>query len=186
MRIGVGICGSFCTFSQVLPMLEHLCRENRVTPVLSYAAAQYDTRFYRAEEFRAELVRITGEQPIDSIVDAEPIGPKHLFDVMLIAPCTGNTLAKLNLGIVDTPVLMAAKAHLRNGAPLVIAPSTNDALSNAAANIGMLMNKKNIYFVPFSQDDPDKKPRSMVARFGLCAKAVEYAMQGRQIQPMIM
>lgn len=186
LSIGVGICGSFCTFSQVLPVLQRLAQDNSVTVILSYAASQWDTRFYRASDFRAEVVRITGREPMTTVVEAEQIGPKKLFDVMLLAPCTGNTLAKLNCGVTDTPVLMAAKAHLRNERPLVLAPSTNDALGAAAVNIGGLLNRRNIYFVPYSQDDYVKKPRSMVAHFGLCDKALEYALQGQQIQPVLM
>ena len=123
-------------------------------------------------------------QVISTIVEAEEIGPKKMFDIMLIAPCIGNTLAKLQNGIVETTVLMAAKAHLRNNSPLALA--TNDALGAAAINIGYLLNRKNVYFVPFSQDDYAKKPRSMVARFGLCEKALEYALDGQQIQPIIL
>lgn len=186
LKIGVGICGSFCTFSQVLPMLERLCRDHDVTTVLSYAVSQTDTRFYRADDFQNELIRITGKLPFTTITEAEPIGPKKMFDVMLIAPCTGNSLAKLRCGIVDTPVMMAAKSHVRNDRPLIIALSTNDALGTSAANIGGLLNRRNIYFVPFSQDDHEKKPRSMVAHFGLCEKTIEYALKGEQIQPIIL
>ncbi len=186
LRIGVGICGSFCCFAQILPVLEQLAKDNEVHTVLSPAAASMDTRFYQAADFRAELVQRTGRSPMTTIVEAEQVGPKQLFDIMLIAPCTGNTLAKLNYGITDTAVLMAAKAHLRNDRPLVIAPSTNDALRAAAVNIGSLLNRKNVYFVPYSQDDYVKKPSSMVAHFGLCEKALEQALEGKQIQPVIL
>jgi len=185
-RIGVGITGSFCTFSQLLTLLEELCPENQVTAVLSYMSAETDTRFYQAEDFRRRVTEITKRKPIYTIVEAEEVGPKKLFDIMLIAPCTGNTLAKLNYGITDTPVLMAAKAHIRNNRPLAIALSTNDALGTAGANIGSLLNRRNVYFVPFSQDDPEKKPRSMAARFDLCQKTLDFALEGQQIQPIIL
>lgn len=186
LRIGVCITGSFCTFSEVLPMLQRLGQDNQVTAVLSEAAGGWDTRFYRAEDFRADLIKATGRQLITTVVEAEQIGPKRMFDVMLIAPCTGNTLAKINHGIVDTTVTMAAKSHLRNGRPLVLAVSTNDALGAAAINIGGLLNRRNIYFVPYSQDDWEKKPRSMVAHFGLCDRAMEMALKGEQVQPLIL
>lgn len=186
LSIGIGITGSFCCFADIIPVIERLSRDNKVTTILSFNASSLDTRFYKAEDLRSELLRITGNYPLLTIQEAEQVGPKRLFDIMLIAPCTGNTMAKLNHGITDTPVLMAAKAHLRNGLPLVIAPSTNDALGASALNIAGLINRKNIFFVPFSQDDPIKKPRSMVARFGLCDKTIEKAMKGEQIQPIIM
>ena len=170
-RIGVGICGSFCTFSQILPVLKTLSCSNEVTAVLSYSTQEIDTRFYRADDFKRDVINVTGRAPITTISGAEQVGPQHLFDVMLIAPCTGNT--------------MAAKAHLRNNKPLVIGFSTNDALGAAAPNWGELLNRRNIYFVPFSQDDYDKKPRSMAAHFGLCEKALEAALRGEQLQPII-
>ena len=185
-NIGVCITGSFCTFSQLLPVLERLSWNNRVTAILSPAAAATDTRFYRAEDFRREVQRITGRPPMTTIAEAEQIGPQKLFDVLLVAPCTGNTLAKLNHGITDTSVLMAIKAQVRNDRPVVIALSTNDALGTSAVNIGGLLNRRNLYFVPFSQDDHEKKPRSMAARFGLCEQAMEEAMEGRQTQPIIL
>lgn len=185
LSIGVGITGSFCTFAQLLPVLERLSRDNTVTAVMSPMVYQTDTRFYKAVDFRNDVEQICKTTIMSTIVQAEEVGPKKLFDIMLIAPCTGNTLAKLNYGITDTAVLMAAKAHLRNGRPLVLAVSTNDALGAAALNIGALLNKRNIYFVPFSQDDHVRKPRSMVARFGLCEKAMEAALLGEQLQPVI-
>ncbi len=184
--IGVCITGSFCTFSQVLPVIERLARENEVTAILSPAAAETDTRFYKAEDFRRELVHITGKEPMTTIAQAEQIGPKKLFDVLLVAPCTGNTLAKLHHGITDTSVLMAIKAQVRNDRPVVLALSTNDALGTAAINIGGLLNRRSLYFVPFSQDDHEQKPRSMAARFGLCEAAMEAALEGRQVQPVIL
>lgn len=186
LRIGVAVTGSFCTFSEILPMVQRLCRHNSVTAILSEAASSWDTRFYKAQDFCTDIARLTGQPPITTVVGAEQIGPGRMFDVMLIAPCTGNTLAKINHGIVDTTVTMAAKSHLRNGRPLVIAVSTNDALGAAAINIGGLLNRRNIYFVPYSQDDWEKKPRSMVAHFGLCEKTIEAAMAGAQLQPMLL
>ena len=185
-KIGVCITGSFCTFSQILPVMERLARDNQVTAILSSAAATTDTRFYKAEDFRREVQRITGRPPMTTIAEAEHIGPQKLFDVLLVAPCTGNTLAKLNHGITDTAVLMAIKAQVRNDRPVVLALSTNDALGTAAVNIGGLLNRRNLYFVPFSQDDHEKKPRSMAARFGLCEQTMEAAMEGRQAQPIIL
>ncbi len=185
-KIGVCITGSFCTFSQILPVMERLARENEVTAILSTAAASTDTRFYRAEDFRREVQRITGRPAMTSIAEAEQVGPKKLFDVLLVAPCTGNTLAKLNHGITDTSVLMAIKAQVRNDRPVVLALSTNDALGTAAVNIGALLNRRNLYFVPFSQDDHEQKPRSMAARFGLCEATMEAALEGRQAQPIIL
>lgn len=186
MNIGFGICGSFCTFSQILPVIERMAAHNNVIPVMSDATYETDTRFYQAEDFRADIERACENTIIHTIVDAEPIGPRKMFDAMVIAPCTGNTLAKLAAGITDTAVLMAAKAHLRNNRPLVLAISTNDALGNSAQNIGALLNRRNIYFVPFSQDDFEKKPRSMVARMGLIEKTIELALKNEQIQPIIM
>ena len=184
-KIGVAVCGSFCTFSQVLPVVRRLARDNTVTAVLSPAAGETDTRFYRAEDFVRELTELCGRAPITTLAEAEQVGPKQLFDVLLVAPCTGNTLAKLAAGITDTPVLMAVKAHLRNGRPVVLALSTNDALGASAQNIGRLLTRRDIYFVPFSQDDPEKKPRSMAAHFGLCEEALDAALEGRQLQPII-
>ena len=184
-KIGVGICGSVCTFSQIIPVLKTLSCSNEVTAVLSYSTQEIDTRFYRADDFKKDVVAATGRTPITTIAGAEQVGPQHLFDVMLLAPCTGNTMAKLKSGITDTPVLMAAKAHLRNNKPLVIAFSTNDALGAAAPNIAELLNRRNIYFVPFSQDDYEKKPRSMASHFGLCEKAMEAALRGEQLQPIL-
>lgn len=185
-KIGVAITGSFCSFSQILPVIERLAKENEVTAILSNSAATTDTRFYRAEDFRRELQRITGHPPMTTIAEAEQVGPQRLFDVILVAPCTGNTLAKLNHGITDTAVLMAIKAQVRNDRPVVLALSTNDALGTSAANIGGLLNRRNLYFVPFSQDDYEKKPRSMAARFGLCEQTMDAALEGRQAQPLIL
>lgn len=158
--IGFAMTGSFCTFERVLKQMEALVRRGyEVVPVLSFNAGMLDTRFMTAEHLRARIVEITGNEPIDTLAGAEPIGPKKMTDVFLIAPATGNSLAKLAGGIYDTPALLGAKSHLRNDRPLVLAVSTNDGLGAAAQNIGRLLNVRNIYFVPFGQDDPVKKPR---------------------------
>ena len=184
-RIGVCITGSFCTFSHTLNVLRTLAAGNEVTAILSPASVSLDTRFFKASDFRAQVEEITGRPVMTSIVEAERIGPEKLFDIMLIVPCTGNTRAKLNWGVTDTAVLMAAKAHVRNGRPLVLALSTNDALGTAAQNVGGLLNRRLVYFVPFRQDDPVKKPRSMVADFSLCEAALDSAMEGVQLQPIV-
>ena len=186
MKIGFALCGSFCTYSEVFPMMELLSRDHQVTPIFSGNAGTIDSRFGSAEEHLQTAVEICGTNPICTIPEAEPIGPKKLFDLLIIAPCTGNTLAKLAHSIADTPVTMAAKSHLRNDRPVVIAVSTNDGLAGAAENIGKLLARKHYYFVPFRQDDPLEKPRSLVADFGLIPLAVEEAMQGRQIQPILL
>ena len=184
--IGVCITGSFCTFSQVLPILSRLSEDNQITAVLSPAAAGTDTRFFAAEELQRALAGITGRPLLTTIAEAEQIGPQKLFDILLVAPCTGNTMAKLAHGITDTAVLMAVKSQLRNDRPVVLAFSTNDALSAAAANIGALLNRRNLYFVPFGQDDPQKKPRSAAARFQLIEPTLDAAMEGRQLQPILL
>ena len=185
MTIGFAMCGSFCTFSRVFPVMEALAKEHTVIPIFSHSAATLDSRFGTAEEHLRRAEAICGRPVLTAIPEAEPIGPKKLLDVLVIAPCTGNTLAKLANGITDTPVLMAAKAHLRNGRPLVISVSTNDALGINLKNIGLLFNMKNIYFVPFGQDDPVKKPTSMIAHTGLIEDTLKEALEGRQIQPVI-
>ena len=184
-RIGVCVTGSFCTFARALDVVRALSENNEVTAVLSPASATLDTRFFKAADFRAQVEAVTGRPAMTSIVEAERIGPEHLFDSLLIAPCTGNTLAKLHWGVTDTAVLMAAKAHVRNGRPVVLAVSTNDALGTAAQNIGGLLNRRLVYFVPFRQDDPVKKPRSMVADFSLCEAALDSAIEGVQLQPIV-
>jgi dipicolinate synthase subunit B len=186
MKIGFALCGSFCTFSDVFPMMELLSRDHQVTPIFSLNSGSIDSRFGEAREHLQTAVEICGRPPIRTIPDAEPIGPKKLFDILVIAPCTGNTLAKLAHSIADTPVTMAAKSHLRNGRPVLVAVSTNDGLAGAAENIGKLLARKHYYFVPFGQDDPKNKPTSLVADFGLIPLAIEEAMQGRQIQPLLL
>ena len=185
MNVGFAVCGSFCTFAKVFPVMELLSRDHSITPIFSDAAYSTDTRFGTARDHIQQAEKICGMPPIHTIVQAEPIGPKKRFDILVIAPCTGNTLAKLACGIADGPVTMAAKSHLRNGRPVLIAVSTNDALGTAAENIGKLLAKKHYYFVPFRQDDPTEKPRSMVADFSVIPQALEAALEGRQFQPVI-
>lgn len=165
--------------------MENLAHTHQLTPIFSHSAYTIDSRFGTAKEHIRRAAEICGKEPLSTIAQVEPIGPKKLLDVLVIAPCTGNTLAKLSHGIADGPVTMAAKSHLRNGRPVVIAVSTNDALSGAAENIGRLLNRKNYYFVPFGQDDPEKKPNSMVADFTRIPQTVTLAANGRQIQPII-
>ena len=186
MHIGFAMTGSFCTFSQVFPMLELLSRDYTITPVFSYSANTIDSRFGSAEEHICTAAEICGTAPLCTIDQVEPIGPKKLFDALIVAPCTGNTLAKLAHSIADTPVTMAAKSHLRNGRPLIVAVSTNDGLAGAAENIGRLLVRKHYYFVPFGQDDPGKKPTSLVADFTLIPQALQAALDGRQIQPVLL
>ena len=186
MEIGFAVCGSFCTFSQVFPVMEILSKIHNVTPIFSDAAYSIDTRFGTAEEHRRMAAAICGKAPLHTVAQAEPIGPKKLLDALIIAPCTGNTLAKLAHGIADGPVTMAAKSHLRNGRPVLVAVSTNDALAGAAENIGRLMARKHYYFAPFRQDDPLNKPTSMVADFTKIPQALEAALEGRQIQPILL
>lgn len=185
MNIGFALCGSFCTYARVFPVLEQLAREHQVYPIFSTVSATTDSRFGKAADFVARAQAVCGRSVIQTIAEAEPIGPKKLLDVLVIAPCTGNTLAKLSHSIADTPVTMAAKSHLRNGRPVVVAVSTNDGLAGAAENIGRLMARKHYYFVPWGQDDPEKKPTSLVAHFELIPAAIESAVQGRQLQPVI-
>ena len=185
MNIGFAMCGSFCTFSKVFPIMELLAQEHTVTPIFSPATYYTDTRFGTAQSHIRRASAICGSDPLFSIAQAEPIGPKKLLDALVIAPCTGNTLAKLAHSIADTSVTMAAKSHLRNGRPVLLAISTNDALSGSAENIGKLLGRKHIYFVPFGQDDPFSKPNSMVADFTQLPQALEAALEGRQFQPLI-
>ncbi len=185
MKIGFGVCGSFCTHRYVLPVMEQLQQAgHEILPVLSEITVSTDTRFGKAKDFVESIEEQTGQTPLCSITQAETVGPQKRTDIMVIAPCTGNTLAKLASGITDTAVTMAAKANLRNGKPLLLAVSTNDALSASAQNIGRLMNTKNVYFVPMSQDDPEGKPTSIVAHFDRIPAAVEAAFQGKQLLPL--
>ena len=186
LKIGVAFTGSFCTFAEAIETLKILKKEGaELYPILSFQTQRIDSRFGTAEDFRKRIEEVCGRRAMDSIETAEPIGPKALLDLLIILPCTGNTIAKLACAITDSPVLMAAKAHLRNEKPLLLSISTNDALSMNLKNIGLLMNVKNIYFVPFGQDDPFKKPTSMVADFEKLPQALELALEGKQIQPIL-
>lgn len=185
-KIGVAITGSFCTFSRIFRELEHLASTGAdVVTIFSDASQSIDSRFGDAQEFLKKAEEITGKPPIVTIAGAEPIGPKALLDLLVIYPCTGNTIAKLANGITDTPALMAAKAHLRNERPLVVAVSTNDGLGMNMKNIGILLNAKHIYFVPFGQDNPVKKTNSLVAHMELLIPTLELALEQRQIQPVV-
>ena len=185
-RIGFAFCGSFCTHQSVLQAYLRLADTyEQIVPILSEHAASIDTRFGTAETFLREIETAAGRPAIRTLAEAEPIGPKKLLDLLIIAPCTGNSAAKLCNGITDTPVLMATKAHMRNGKPLVIAISTNDALGANFKNIGMLLNMKNVYFVPFGQDNYKSKPNSLVAKMELLPETIEYALNGKQLQPVL-
>lgn len=186
MEIGFALCGSFCTYAQVFPVMEELSKHHHIIPIFSFASASMDSRFGTATEHLEQARRICGRSPLRTIEGVEPIGPRKLLDALIIAPCTGNTLAKLAHSIADTPVTMAAKSHLRNGRPVIVAVSTNDALAGAAENIGKLLGRKHYYFVPFGQDDPEKKPTSMVADFAKIPQALEAALEGKQIQPILL
>ncbi len=184
--IGFAVCGSFCTFKTIFEEVKKLKKlDYNIIPIMSENSYTLDTRFGDAVYWRSKFKEITGNDIIHTIPKAEPIGPKKLLDALVIAPCTGNTLAKLTWGITDTSVTLAAKAHLRNNRPLIIAPSTNDALANAGKNIGALLNYKNIYFVPYGQDSYSGKPNSMVADFTLIPDTLDYAFKGIQLQPLI-
>ena len=186
MNIGFAMCGSFCTYASVFPVMTALSREHTVIPIFSEAAYATDSRFGTAQEHIRLAEEICGREVLHTLEDVEPIGPKKLLDVLLIAPCTGNTMAKLARSIADGPVTMAAKSHLRNGRPVVVALSSNDALAGGAENLGKLLGKRNYYFVPFGQDDPSSKPTSMIADFGRIPQTIEAALQGRQLQPIIL
>ena len=185
MNVGFAICGSFCTFSRIFPVMEKLSWEHTVIPIFSENAYSIDSRFGTAEEHIQKATEICGREPIHTIAQAEPIGPKKMLDALIIAPCTGNTLAKLAHSIADGPVTMAAKSHLRNGRPVLLAVSTNDGLAGAAENIGRLLARKNYFFIPFGQDDPIGKPTSLVADFDKIPDALRLAAEGTQIQPML-
>ncbi len=186
LKIGFALCGSFCTFkSAVAQITQLIAQDAEVTPIMSETAYSTSTRFGAAHEYTDLIESLCGKKIIHTITAAEPIGPQKMFDALLIEPCTGNTLAKLANGITDTAVTMAAKSHLRNGRPLVLAVSTNDALGNSAQNIGRLLNYKNIYFVPMRQDDSTNKPRSIVADFTQTYPTLLSALNSEQIQPII-
>lgn len=183
--VGFAMCGSFCTLSKAMEQIADLKKLNYdVVPIMSGIVYNTDTRFGKAEDFINKAETLSGNCTLHTIEEAEPIGPRKMLDVLVIAPCTGNTLGKLSNGITDTAVTMAAKSHLRNGRPVIIAVSTNDGLGNAAKNIGQLMNYKNIFFVPMRQDDSAKKPNSLIADFTKIPEAVEAALKGKQLQPV--
>ncbi len=186
IKAGFAFTGSFCTFDKTIRELEKMVAEGAdIMPIISGAVDSFDTKFGRAEDWKTKMEGITGKKLVKTIVEAEPIGPKALLDVIVVAPCTGNTLGKLANGITDTSVTMACKAHMRNSRPVVIAVSTNDGLGANARNLGTLLDMKNIYFVPFGQDDPVKKCNSIMAKFELIIPTVLEALQGRQLQPIL-
>ena len=186
-RMGFALCGSFCTFATVLQTLADLVADGwQITPIMSPVSASLDTRFGRAADHRAKLEAICQTPVITTINGAEPIGPKKLFDVLVVAPATGNTLAKLATGIADTAVTLAVKSHLRNDRPVVLAVSTNDGLGANAASIGRLLARKHVYFVPFGQDDPTEKPNSLIADFTQIGATASLALQGKQLQPLLL
>ena len=187
LRVGFAFCGSFCTMSKALAALEQTAaRFGPVTPIVSETVASTDTRFGAAHDFMREMERICARRVVSTVAGAEPIGPKGLLDVLAICPCTGNTLAKLAHGVTDTAVTMAAKAHLRNGRPLVLALATNDGLSGSAPNLGMMLNRRHVFFVPFGQDDCREKPASLVADFSLVPDAIRAAVKEEQLQPLLL
>ena len=185
-RLGLAVTGSHCTFSRALEAFRPLKRDYTLVPILSGAAAGTDTRFFAASAFRAELEAFCGREAVDTIVKAEPLGTAQRLDALLVAPCTGSTLAKLARGVTDTAVTMACKAHLRNGAPLILAISTNDGLSGSAESIAALLQRKNVYFVPFRQDAPHQTPFSLQSDFDLLGETIKAAMEGRQLQPVLL
>ena len=187
LKIGFAITGSHCTIQEVIKVMKHLVDEGAdVTPIISYSVESMDTRFGKAEDWKQQLREITNRESIHTIPEAEPVGPKKMFDCLVIAPCTGNTLAKLANGITDTPVLMASKSHLRNQSPLVLAISTNDGLGLNARNLGTLLITKNIYLVPFGQDNPQVKANSLVAHMDKVPETILMACTGKQIQPVLL
>lgn len=186
MTIGFALCGSFCTYDRVFPVMERLGKSYELIPILSQSAYSTDSRFGAAEAHIARAEAICGRPVLHTLAEVEPIGPKKMLDALIIAPCTGNTLAKLAHSIADGPVTMAAKSHLRNGRPVIIAISTNDALAGAAENIGKLLSRKHYYFVPFGQDDAFGKPTSIVGDFSKIPQTLEMALEGKQLQPLLL
>ena len=186
MTIGFALCGSFCTYAKVFPVMELLARDYRVIPIFSQASGTLDSRFGAAREHIQQAAEICGCVPLVAIPQVEPIGPRKLLDALIVAPCTGNTLAKLSHGIADTAVTMAAKSHLRNGRPVILAISTNDGLAAAAENLGRLLARKHYYFVPFRQDDPKNKPNSLIADFTKIPETLDAALEGRQVLPLLL
>ncbi len=187
MNIGLAITGSFCTYAKILEIIENLVKDGyNVIPIVSDAVVKYDTRFGNASAFLEKLRTLTGNEIVTNIVEAEPLGPKNMIDVLAVAPCTGNTLSKIANGISDDAVTMSAKAHMRNYKPLVIAVSSNDALGLNMANLSKLFNAKEVYFVPFRQDDPIKKPKSLISDLKLLKKTIQMAEKKQQIQPVLL
>ena len=186
MTVGFALCGSFCTYDRVFPLMERLAKSYEIIPIFSQSAFSTDSRFGTAAEHIAKAEAICGRPPLHTLTEVEPIGPKKMLDALVIAPCTGNTLAKLAHSIADGPVTMAAKSHLRIGRPVIIAISTNDALAGAAENIGKLLSRKHYYFVPFGQDDAFGKPTSIVADFSKIPQTLELALEGKQLQPLLL
>lgn len=186
MTIGFALCGSFCTYDRVFPVMERLGKSYELIPIFSQSAYSTDSRFGNAEAHIARAEAICGRPVLHTLAEVEPIGPKKMLDALIIAPCTGNTLAKLAHSIADGPVTMAAKSHLRNGRPVIIAISTNDALAGAAENIGKLLSRKHYYFVPFGQDDAFGKPTSIVGDFSKIPQALEMALEEKQLQPLLL
>lgn len=186
ITVGYALSGSHCTFAEVMPEIKRFVDAGaNVVPIVSNTLMTTDTRFGKSEDWQTQLKEITGNELISTIVQAEPLGPSKLLDVLVIAPCTGNTTSRLANAITDSAVLMAAKAQMRNGRPIVLAISTNDGLGLNAANIAKLLVAKHIYFVPFGQDNPVQKPNSLVARMDLVLEACEAALQGKQLQPLL-
>lgn len=186
MTIGFALCGSFCTYDRVFPVMERLGKSYELITIFSQSAYSTDSRFGAAEAHIARAEEICGRPVLHTLAEVEPIGPKKMLDALIIAPCTGNTLAKLAHSIADGPVTMAAKSHLRNGRPVIIAISTNDALAGAAENIGKLLSRKHYYFVPFGQDDAFGKPTSIVGDFSKIPQTLEMALEGKQLQPLLL
>ena len=186
-KIGFVLTGSFCTFNKTIPKIKELVKKgSEVIPIMSFNSYNLDTKFGKAKDFIDKIEEITGKEIIHTIEDAEPIGPKKLTDIMVVCPCSGNTMSKLAVDIIDTPATMAVKSHLRNNLPVVIAPSTNNGLSGNASSIAALLNRKNYYFVPFRQDNPITKPRSVVFDSEYVIKTIECALDGEQIQPILL
>lgn len=186
MRLGFAICASFCNHAQVMREYERLSERHELIPILSDNAARFDTRFGTAEALIERVETLAGRRAVRTIVEAEPLGPSNAMDALVIAPCTGSTLARLAAGVTDNAVTMAAKSHLRNGRPVVLAVATNDGLAASAPNIAALLGRKHYYFVPFGQDDPARKPTSLVADFTQLEATLEQAMEGRQLQPILL
>lgn len=187
LKVGIGLTGSYCNYSLVFPVIQEMKDKGaEIIPIMSYNAYSIDTRFGKASDWIAKLKEISGKKVLNSIDEVEPIGPKALCDVLVIAPCTGNTMAKLANAITDTPILMAIKSQLRNQRPVILAISSNDLLGLNCKNLGVLMNCPNLYFVPFTQDDPVNKINSISADFTLIERTIESAMKGKQLQPLIL